>query len=124
MREKHDLGALGVLVHLGHIGAHAIVGSVVLPRHLFLRRNHRLGAAEVDDDRALLEATDDAVHDLVGAVLVFLEDGVAFGLANALDDHLLRGLGEDATEARRVDLHADLVAHLRIGVEGLRVDRD
>ena len=57
------------------------------------------------------------------AVLVLVEDDVALGLADALDDHLLRGLRDDAAEARRVDLHADLVADLRVGVVRLGVGR-
>ena len=71
---------------------------------------------EVDDDRALLEAADDPVHDLALAIAVLVEDVVALGVAQALDDHLLRGLGEDAAEVRGVELDADLVAGLDLGI--------
>ena len=114
---EHDLRALRGLVDVDHVGPDAVVRPVVLAGHLLLQGQHGLGAAEVDDDRALLEAADDAVDDLALPVLVLVVDVLALRLANALDDHLLRGLGENAPEARRVELDADLVADLGVGVE-------
>jgi len=92
---------------------------------LLAQRQDGLGTSQVDDDRALLEAPDDAVHDLALAILVLLEDVVALGLADHLDDHLLGRLREDAPEARGVELHADLVAELGFGIEAVRLlERD
>ena len=44
------------------------------------------------------EALDDAVHQLADAAVVFVEDGVALGLAHLLHDHLLGGLRGDAPQ--------------------------
>ena len=118
---EHDLRPLADAVDVLHVGADAVARAVGLARRLLLRREHGLGAAEVDDDRALLEAPHDAVHDLALAVLVLLVDDVALGVADALDDHLLRRLGEDAPEAARVELDADLVADLGLGVVLVRL---
>ncbi len=70
-----------------------------LARHLLAHRQHRLGAAEVDDDVAALEAPHDARDELALALLVLVEDVLALGLAHALQDDLLRGLRGDAAEA-------------------------
>jgi hypothetical protein len=121
---EHDLSALGVVVDVEHVGADAVAGAVVLARHLLLDREHRLRPAEVDDQGALLEAPHDAVHDLALAVLVLVEDDVALGVANALDDHLLGGLREDAAEVGGVELDADLVADLGVRVELARAVED
>ena len=122
---QDDLRALRGLVDVDHVGADAVVRAVGLARHLLAQRQDGLGASEVDDDRALLEAPDDAVDDLALAILVLLEDVVALGLADPLDDHLLGRLREDAPEARGVDLHADLVAELGLGIEAVRLlERD
>jgi hypothetical protein len=60
--------------------------------------HHRLGPAQVDGDVAELVALDDAVDDLASAVLVFAELALALGLADFLYDHLLGGLGRDASQ--------------------------
>src|SRR5205823_6279215 len=84
--------------------------AIALARGLLANREHRLGAAEVDDDVAALEAQDDAADDLALAILVVVEDVVALGVAGPLDDHLLRGLRGDAPEALPVRLQTKDVA--------------
>jgi hypothetical protein len=118
---EHDLRALGRLVDVHDVGAQPIVGAVGLARDLLRERQDGLRTSEVHDDCTLLEAPDDPVDDLALAVLVLLVDVLALGFANALDDHLLGGLREDAPEARGVHLDADLVAHLRVGIEAPRL---
>ncbi len=46
--------------------------------------------------RAALVALDDAGDQLILQVVVFVEQRIAFGLADFLDHHLLGGLGGDA----------------------------
>ena len=75
---------------------------------------HRLGAAEVDDDVAALEAPGDAGDDLVLAVLVLVVDVLALGVAGALDDDLLGGLRGDAAEAAAEGLQPEDVAVLLV----------
>ena len=61
----------------------------------------RLAAAEIDDDVAVFDALDHAVDDLADAVLELLVLALALGVAHALHDHLLGGLGGDAAEIDR-----------------------
>ena len=56
------------------------------------------GAAHVDDHIGAFEALDDAVHQLAGASVIFVKDGVALGLAHLLHDDLLSRLRGDAAE--------------------------
>src|SRR4029078_12269688 len=72
---------------------------------------HRsLGAAEVDDDVAELDALDDAGDDLADAVLELFELALALGVADLLEDHLLGGLGGDTPELDRGQRIDDEVA--------------
>ena len=82
---------------------------------------HRLRAPQIHDDRTLLEAPDDAVDDFGAPVLVLLEDVVALRLADQLDDHLLGGLGQNPSEALRVERHSDVITEFRTRVEPLRL---
>src|SRR3546814_8575028 len=63
-------------------------------------------------DVAALDALDDAGHQLADAILPLVHDLRPLGLAHALHDHLLGGLGCDATEIDVVDLLLDEVADL------------
>ena len=49
-------------------------------------------------------------------VLVLIVDHLPLGVADLLDDHLLRGLRGNAAEAGRVELHTDLVTNLHFGI--------
>ena len=55
--------------------------------------------AHVEDHRPRLDPVDRAGDELALAVGELVEDGVALGLAEALEDDLLGGLGADAAEA-------------------------
>ena len=92
-----------------------------LARDLLVAADHALGAAEIDDDMAELDALDDAGDDLAGAVLEFLMLALALGIADLLEDHLLGGLRGDAAEfdvGQRID---DEVADLGVLLELLRL---
>ena len=41
---------------------------------------------------------------------------IALGIPEALNNHLLGRLGQDATEAGGIHLHTDIVAHLGLGI--------
>ena len=79
----------------------------------------RLGAAEVDDDVAALEAAHDAGDELALAVLVLVEDVLALGLADALEDDLLGGLRGDAAERLPGPVQVEQVAELLVLLLGL-----
>src|SRR6202040_2068409 len=58
----------------------------------------RFGAAHVDDEVGAFGALDDDGDEFADAAVVFVEDGVAFGFANLLQDDLLGGLRGDAAQ--------------------------
>ena len=71
--------------------------------------------AHVEDHRPRLDAVDRAGDELALAVGELVEHGVALGLAEALQDDLLGGLGADPAEGVAVEL-LDLDELARDGV--------
>ena len=101
---------------LEDVGLDVLADAVVLERRLLGRGEDALDAlAHVEDHRPRLDAVDRAGHELALAVGELIEDGVALGLAEALQDDLLRGLGADAAERVAVEL-LDLDELARDGV--------
>src|SRR5215813_14351088 len=115
---ERDLWSLGTPPHLEHEGADAITRVEALARDLLTLGQDRLGLADLDDDVALLDAVHDAPQDLAVLALELLEDPIALGVPYALQNHLLGGLGGDATELLGRQLLLELVVEL-----GLRVQR-
>jgi hypothetical protein len=105
---QDDLRAAGRLVDVLDVGDDAVAGAQDSRGDLLAHRQQRLGLAvvDLDDDAAALEAADDAGHELALLVLVRVEHVLALGLADALDDHLLGGLGGDAAEAVLAELQS------------------
>ena len=62
-RQEH-LRAARLLAHIHDVGADAVAGVEVFARYRLLAAQQRLGAAEVDDDVAELDALDQAVDDV------------------------------------------------------------
>ena len=80
---------------------------VALAVHLLGARQERLDLAEVDEDVvAVAGLLDDAGDDLADAVDVLVVHHLALGLADPLQDHLLRRLGGDAAEVLGGDVGA------------------
>ncbi len=112
---QDDLRAAGLAVDVLDVGDDAVAGAVRLARRLLAERQDALGLAEVDDDVvALLEAANDAADELALAVLVLVEDEVALGVAHALEEDLLGGLGRDAAERGARLLQLEQVAELLV----------
>ena len=111
---EDDLRTLRAAVDALDHGADAVPRRVAFRARLLLARQHRLDAADLDDDVAVLEALDGAVDDLADALVVLGEDVLALGLAHLLEDHLLGGLRGDAAEhfgrLRKLHLVAELDA--------------
>ncbi len=102
-------------IDVAHVSDDAIAGAVRLARGLLAKRQDPLGLAEVDNDVvALLETPNDAADELTLAVLVFVEDQVALGVAHPLQQHLLRGLRSDATEGASRLLQLEKVTELLV----------
>src|SRR5262249_29660860 len=95
---QDDLRPARGLVDVDAVGDDPVARPVRLARHLIAHRQHRLGAAQVDDDVAALEPPHDAGDQLALAILVLVEDVLALRLAHALQNDLLGGLGGDAAE--------------------------
>ncbi len=97
--------------------ADAVADADHLARDLLVAADDALGAAEVDDDVAELDALDDAGDDLADAVLELFILALALGIADLLEDHLLGGLGGDPPEFDRRQRVDDEVADARVLVE-------
>jgi hypothetical protein len=122
---EHDLRLAGRAGDVEHVGLDPVARTVGLGRDLLAAREDRLGPVQVDDDVALLEAPDDAGDELALPVLELVEGELALGVADLLDDDLLRGLGRDAAELGGVDDLAVGVADLPALVLGAGVtERD
>src|SRR5271155_611038 len=100
---------------LGHVGAHPVTDANVLLRDELIAGNHPLDAARLDDGTAALDAFDRAGEQVVLALEKIVEDLLALGVADLLQDHLLRGLRPDAPEFDRLERLLDDVEFGRIG---------
>ena len=70
---QEDLRPARLLAHIVDIGAHPLALAEALARQQLVAAQHRLGAAEIDDDVAELDPLDEAVDDLADAVLELVE---------------------------------------------------
>ncbi len=116
---QEDLRPAHFLAHVVDVGAHPLALAEALARQKLVAAQDRLGAAEIDDHVAELDALDQAVDDLADAVLVLAELPLALGVAHLLHDHLLRGLSGDAAEIDGRQRVGDEIADFRLGVEAL-----
>jgi hypothetical protein len=107
--------------HVVDIGADAIAVAEIFARQCFVAAYDGLGPSEIDDDVAVFDALDDAVHDLADAVLILVKLPLALGLAHLLHDHLLGVLRRHAAEIERRQRLGDEVADLRRGVAAARL---
>ena len=112
-----DLWALGGAVHSQQHHADALADGELLQAGLLALGHAGLSLAEVEDHVHGLEALDGGGEDLAGAVRVLIEDGVALGLADFLEDDLLGHLRCDASQRRGVLVKAQLSADLDLGGE-------
>ena len=90
---EEDLRPAIFAEHVQDQRADAVVDADHFARDLRVAADHALGAAQVDDDMAELDALDDAGDDLADPVLELLELALALGVADLLEDDLLGGLG-------------------------------
>ena len=120
---EEDLRAAVLAADLEDQRADAVADADDFARDLLVAADDALGAAEVDDDVAELDALDDAGDDLAGAVLELLVLALALGVADLLEDDLLGGLRGDAAELDRRQRIDDEVAELGARLQLLRVLR-
>ena len=113
---QEDLRAAGFAADRQDQAADAVADADHFARDLLVAADDALGAAEVDDDVAELDALDDAGDDLAGAVLELLILALALGVADLLEDDLLGGLGGDPAELDRRQRVDDEVADRGVGL--------
>ena len=112
------LRAAAFLAHVDDDGLHAVVALVVFAGDLFLAGQDGFGAAQVDHPAALVATLHDTGDDLAHAVLVLVVDDLLLGVAHALDDDLLGGLGGDAAQVFHLHAETDFVVDLHGGIMG------
>ena len=105
-----DLRTLGGTVDAEQNDADTLADGELLEAGLLALGHAGFGFAEVEDDIHGLEALDGGVEDLAGAVVVLVEDGVALGFADFLEDDLLGHLGGDAAERSGVFVETEFTA--------------
>ena len=116
-----DRGPFGRVGDVGDHGLdpHPVVVALVVDL-LGLRQQGLDPLAQLDQRVALVGLLDDSGDQLADAVLVLLEHHHPFGLADPLQDHLLRGLGGDPAEVVGGDVAGrDLIL---VGGDHLRVE--
>ena len=115
---QHNLRSAGVFLDVDDESDETITDAIVFALDLLAHRQDGFRLAEVDDDVAALEATDDAGDQLTFAIAIFVERVVTLGFANALDDDLLGRLRRDATEALDGVVQIQQIAVLRLLLSG------
>ena len=101
---EDDLDALAHLADVQDDGADPLVGVVAFPGNLLAARQDAVGLAQVDDDRAALEPLHRPGDQVANLVLELVEQAVALGFADLLDDHLLGCLRGDPPQLGGVHL--------------------
>ena len=101
---EDDLDPLADLADVEDDGADPLVGVVAFAGNLLAAGQDGVGLAQVDDDRAALEPLHRPGDQVAALVLEFVEEAVALGLADLLDDHLLGGLRGDPPQLGGVHL--------------------
>jgi len=114
---QEDLRAAGLAANRHDQRTDAVADADHFARDLLVAADDTLGAAQIDDDVAELDALDDAGDDLVGAVLELLILALALGIADLLEDDLLGGLGGDAAKLDRRQRIDDEVADAGVLLE-------
>src|SRR2546422_485932 len=117
---QDQLRAARLAVDLHHPGAHPVADPEVLLRDHVLARQQRLEPAGLDDGAAALHALHRAGDQLVATRQEVVQDLLALGVADALQDHLLRSLRADAAELDRLERLLDEVLQLDIRFALLR----
>src|SRR6185369_12479426 len=115
-RHQHS-GALARFIDELDDAAHAIAHAVALEARLLLFGQLGFGLAEIENVVRPLDALDGAVDELAGAARVFIEDRLALGLADLLEDYLLGSLRGDASERIGVFCNSDFGADLGFGID-------
>ena len=114
---EHNLGSAAFPVHIDDDGLDVVAAAVVFLGNLLISGQNGFGSVKIDDEAALFPALHGTGDDFANAFLVVVVDIGLFGIAQALDDDLLRGLGGNAAEILNLDAEAHFVVDLDTLVE-------
>src|SRR5215218_10268925 len=98
---QEDLRPASLTPHIEDVGADAVAIAEYLSREHLVATDDGFAATQIDNDAAVFDTLDNAVHDVADAVLELLVLPIAFGFADLLYDHLLGGLRGDAAVLQR-----------------------
>ena len=99
-RQKH-LRPTRLFAHVHDISPDAVAGIEVFARNDLLAPEQRLGAAEIDDHIAELDAFHQTVHDVADPVLELVVLPAALRLTHLMNNDLFGGLRRYAAEINR-----------------------
>ena len=112
---EHQLRPAAAAIDLEQERAHAIADPQILLGNHLVARQHRLDASGLDDRVSALDALDRAGDQMLLAREEVVEDLLALGVADLLQDHLLGGLRADAAELDRLERLLDVLVELDVG---------
>jgi hypothetical protein len=95
---QQDLRAAQRRIDLGDVGADAVAGAQVLLGDHLAASQAAFHPPGLDDDVALVQALDRADEDLLAARQEVVQQLLALGVADLLQDDLLGGLCADAAD--------------------------
>src|SRR5690606_14889273 len=119
-----QLRAAALAVDLRDVRAHAISDAQVLLRDHLVARQARLDLARLDDGALAIHALDRSGEHRFAACEEVVDDLLALGVADLLQEDLLGGLRADAPEVDRLELFLDVVADLDVADLLLRFGQD
>ena len=115
---QHQLRSAAAAIDLQEEGPHAITDAQIFLGDHLVARQYRLDPAGLDDRVATFDALDRAGNQVLLARQEVIEDLLALGIADLLQDHLLRGLRADPTELDRLQRLLDVFVELDIRDQG------
>ena len=115
---RRMLGIAARALHLQHIHLDMVVYAIFLAGHELAAFHDALGKAQLHIHGLGLHALHDGGEDFVFLFCIFVIDLAALGLADALHDHLLGGLGGHAAKILGCYVDFNDIAQLEIGAHG------
>src|SRR5204862_4167666 len=113
---QDQLWTLGRTVDLHHISAHAIAHAQHFLRDQLIAWNDAFDTAGLDDRVAALDALDRAGQQIVFALEKIVQNLLALGIADFLQNDLLGGLRADTPELDRLERFLNDVAQRQRGI--------
>ena len=116
-----DQGTTLGLTDLQHIHPDHLTLGIGFAGDLLRRTHHGIGClvALADPDKNIavgIDPQDGGGQQLLGLIGIAFIDHATLSLPDALDQHLLKGLGSDAAELIHIHGNAELIAQLHIGL--------